>query len=145
VEPSDARHVLEALVQGLDPASGAELAAGTVLQRPEVVGALLAGIAALEADAVRRRRRALIPENVGRPWSGAEEERLVAAFRAGNDLGQIADRHRRTLAGIEARLQRLGLLTPEQRMTRNRYVSREPARPAPVVSMQVLHRTNPTS
>ncbi len=125
-----ARQILQALVQGFDPVSGAELPAGTVVQHAEVLRALLAGITALEADALRTRRRAQLPGNVGRPWSGEEEERLSAAFRAREELPAIAARHRRTVAAIEARLERLGLLAPEQRTTRNRYVTRgEPPTP----------------
>jgi len=123
MKPLDARQILQTLVQGFDPVSGAELPAGTPLQHAEVIRALLAGITALEAQSVRTRRRAQLPENVGRPWSTAEEEQLAAGFRAGEALADIAMRHRRTLAAIEARLERLGLLAPEQRTTRNRYVS----------------------
>ncbi len=119
-----ARQILQALVQGFDPVTGAELPADTVVQHAEVIRALLAAIAALEADALRTRRRAQLPGNVGRPWSSEEEERLSAAFRAGEALPAIAARHRRTVAAIEARLERLGLLAPEQRTTRNRYVTR---------------------
>ena len=124
VEQSGVQQILQTLVQGLDPVTGAELPAGTVLRHAEVVRALLAGITALEENAVRTRRRAQFPENVGRPWSTAEEERLAAAFRASRSLASIAAEHRRTLAAIEARLERLGLLAPEQRVTRNRYISR---------------------
>ncbi len=119
----DARQILQALVQGFDPVSGAELPAGTVVQQAEVIRALLAGIAALEADAERTRRRAQLPRNVGRPWSAEEEEQLRAEFRAGEALPEIAARHHRTVAAIEARLERLELITADQRTTRNRYVT----------------------
>ncbi|MGH8261296.1 MAG: hypothetical protein ACREUG_16570 [Steroidobacteraceae bacterium] len=124
MESLDARQTLQALVQGFDPVSGAELPAGTVVQQAEVIRALLAGIAALEAEAERTRRRAQLPQNVGRPWTEAEEARLAAEFRAGDPLPGIAAQHNRTLAAIEARLERLGLLAAEQRTTRNRYVTR---------------------
>ncbi|HUN27044.1 MAG TPA: hypothetical protein VMU67_12125 [Steroidobacteraceae bacterium] len=124
MDTRDPRQVLQAIVQGFDPVSGAELPPGTVVQRPEVLQALLSGITALESDAERSRRRAQLPENVGRPWALAEEQQLSAAFRAGEPLEAIAARHRRTVAGIEARLERLGLLTPDQRTTRNRYITR---------------------
>jgi hypothetical protein len=129
MDPLGAREILQALVQGFDPVSGAELPAGTVVQHAEVIRALLAGISALEANAQRTRRRAQLPENVGRPWSVPEEERLAAAFRSGEGLPAIAARHRRTVAALEARLERLGLIAPEQRTTRNRYVTRTDASP----------------
>ncbi len=123
MDPLDARQILQTLVQGFDPVSGAELPCATPFQHAEVIQALLAGITALEAQEVRTRRRAQLPENVGRPWSIAEEERLAASFRSGESLTAIAGQHRRTLAAIESRLERLGLLAPEQRTTRNRYIS----------------------
>jgi hypothetical protein len=43
-----ARKILQALVQGVDPTTGAELEAGTVLRRADVLRALLAGVTALE-------------------------------------------------------------------------------------------------
>lgn len=124
MDPTSARQMLEALVEGRDPASGAELPAGTVVQRAEVIRALLAGIAAIDADVERARRRSQLPENVGRPWKAEEEARLAEAFRAGESLSQIAARHGRTLAAIEARLEKLGLMAPAERTTRNRYVTR---------------------
>jgi|GEM_PF-622569 len=123
----DAREILQTLVQGFDPSTGAELPAGTVVHQAEVIRALLAAIAALEADAERTRRRAQLPRNVGRPWSAEEEARLEAAFRSGEAVAAIAARHHRTVAAIEARLERLGLITTEQRTTRNRYVTRTEA------------------
>lgn len=124
MDTRDARQTLQALVQGFDPISGAELPVATIVQEPEVIRALLAAIAALEADAVRTRRRAQLPRNVGRPWSAAEEERLTAEYRAGETLPAIAALHHRTVAAIEARLERLALITAEQRTTRNRYITR---------------------
>jgi len=67
MDPLEARQILQTLVQGFDPTSGAELPAGTPLQHAEVIRALLAAVTALEARAERSRRRAQLPENVGRP------------------------------------------------------------------------------
>ena len=124
----EARQVLESLVCGLDPSTGETLEPASVCRQEEVRRALQAGIGALDAEAVRMRRRAELPQNLGRPWREDEEQRLEQAFLAGQDLPGIAAEHRRTLAAIEARLERMGLLAPEQRVTRNRYVSREPSR-----------------
>lgn len=65
--PLDARQILQTLVQGFDPVSGAELPAATPLQHVEVIQALLAAIGALDEHAARMRRRAQLPQNVGRP------------------------------------------------------------------------------
>ena len=116
-----ARKILQALVQGVDPATGLELEAGTVLQRAEVLRALLAGVTALDQVSARAQRRAQLPDNVGRPWSADEERTLVTEFQSGDPLAEIAAKHARTLRAIEARLERLGLLTAEQRTTNNSF------------------------
>jgi hypothetical protein len=119
MEEQRARRILQALVQGVDPATGEELTAGTVLQQAEVLRALLAAVTALEQNAARAQRRAQLPDNVGRAWTADEERTLVMAFQAGEPLSAIASKHARTLRAIEARLERLGLITPEQRITNN--------------------------
>jgi hypothetical protein len=123
-----ARQILQALVQGIDPLTGEDLAAETVLQQADVLRALLAGVSALEQMAARAQRRAQLPGNVGRTWSPDEESMLVTAFQSGDSLVDIAAKHGRTLRAIEARLERLGLLTPDQRITHNSFVSSETAR-----------------
>jgi hypothetical protein len=100
-----AREILQALVQGIDPMTGEELPSGTVIQHAAVLRALLAGVTALEQSVARSQRRAQLPGNVGRAWTKEEE------------------RHGRTLRAIEARLERLGLLTAEQRSTNNSFVT----------------------
>jgi hypothetical protein len=117
-----ARYILQALVQGVDPVTGEELPPETILQNADVLRALLAGAMALEQTAARAQRRAQLPDNVGRPWTEDEESTLVAGFKAGDTPTEIAVRHGRTLRAIEARLEKLGLLTPEQRTTDNSFV-----------------------
>jgi len=116
-----ARKILQSLVQGIDPTTGEEMAAGTVLQQADVLRALLAGVMALEQISARAQRRAQLPDNVGRSWTPDEERALVTAFQAGDPLTDIAVKHGRTLRAIEARLERLGLLTAEQRVTNNSF------------------------
>ena len=116
-----ARQILQALIQGVDPFDGNELPSGTVLQQADVLRALLAGVAALEADAARASRRAQLPRNIGRTWSAEENARLVAAFQRGEKLEDIASKHGRTLRAIEARLEKQGLITAEQRKTTDRF------------------------
>ncbi|HKT71486.1 MAG TPA: hypothetical protein VJQ47_01240 [Steroidobacteraceae bacterium] len=123
MQTTRAREILQALIQGIDPATGEELREGAVLQRAEVLRALMAGVAALEQAAARAQRRAHLPHKVGRTWTPDEEADLAAAFRSGESLPDIAIRHERTLRAIEARLERLGLLAPEQRVTHNTFVT----------------------
>jgi hypothetical protein len=116
-----AQHILQALVNGVDPFTEEDLAPGTVLQHADVMRALLAGASALDERCTRAGRRAAQPKNLGKAWTPEEQERLVQAFKGGEDLAQVAARHGRTLRGIESRLEILGLISGEQRTTMNRF------------------------
>ena len=119
----DATAILKTLIEGREPGSLEPLPAGSVAHRADVLRALLAAVAALEQVEVRSRRRAALPDNAGRPWTAEEDSRLVTAFKAGESPQAIAERHSRTLRAIEARLQRMGLLDPEDRVTRGGFTS----------------------
>jgi hypothetical protein len=118
-----ARQILQSLIQGVDPVTGEELPRETVLQHAEVLRALLAGLSALELTAARAQRRAQLPDNVGQAWTTDEESRLVAEFRSGESPVAMAHKHGRTLRAIEARLEKLGLITAEQRTTSGGFTS----------------------
>lgn len=117
-----ARDILQSLVDGIDPSTGEDLPPGSILQKAEVLRALLVGLTALETVAARAQRRAQLPGNVGHVWSEEEEKLMVEAFKCGESPAEIAARHARTLRAIEARLEKLGLITAEQRTTSTRYV-----------------------
>jgi hypothetical protein len=123
MELAAAKATLKSLIEGVDPVTGYPIPKSMVLHHAEVIRALLCAVAVLDADEVRTRRRALLPSNTGRPWRQADDAQLLAAFRAGEPLLRIAAEHHRSLAGVESRLERLGALAPEQRLTRNRYVT----------------------
>jgi hypothetical protein len=120
---------LQSLIQGIDPVTGKELPHETVLQHADVLRALLAGLSALEQTTARAQRRAQLPGNVGQAWTTEEESRLVAAFKKGDSPVTIARQHGRTLRAIEARLEKLGLITAEERMTRGGFTGVSEARP----------------
>jgi len=126
-----ARQILQSLIQGADPVTGEELPQETVLQHADVLRALLAGLNALEQTAVRAQRRAQLPDNVGHAWTTDEESRLVAAFKSGDSPVAMARQHGRTLRAVEARLEKLGLITAAQRTTRGGFTGVSDAPPPP--------------
>jgi hypothetical protein len=130
MQQSRARQILQSLIQGIDPVTGEELLPETVLQHAEVLRALLAGLSALELTAARAQRRAQLPGNVGQAWTNDEESTLVGEFKSGETAEAIARKHGRTLRAIEARLEKLGLITAEERTTRGGFtgVSETPPR-----------------
>jgi hypothetical protein len=128
MEFAAAKATLKSLVEGVDPVTGYPIPQSLVLHHAVVMRALLCAVAVLDADEARRRRRARLPRNTGRPWRQADDAQLLAAFKSGEPLLRIAADHHRSLAGVESRLERLGVLAPEQRVTRNRYVTAAGAR-----------------
>lgn len=122
---TDATLVLKALIEGHEPGSDVPLPEESVVHRPDVLRALLTGVTALERAAARDQRRALLPDNVGRAWAEEEEMRMVEAFKAGESPELIARKHQRTLRAIEARLQKMGVITEEERTTRGGFAPPE--------------------
>lgn len=116
-----AREILDSLALGLHPKTKDELPKGTVLEDADVVRALMAGAASIKQSMARESRRAQLPPNIGAPWTDEENGRLIEAFTAGRSAADIAARHGRTVRAIEARLEMLGLLTADQRMTSDRF------------------------
>ena len=96
-----------------------------VIHRADVMRALLTAVTALDRAEARAQRRALLPDNVGKAWTGDEDTRLAEAFKVGQSPQEIAKRHRRTLRAVEARLQRMGLITESERTTRGGFPTPE--------------------
>lgn len=121
----EAKTILESLIQGRNPDSGERLPSDCVVHRSDVMRALLFGVAAIETADARLKRRAQLPKNVGQDWTTKEVEQLRSEFAAKEPLAIIADRHGRTLRAIEARLQKMGLITADQRTTRGGFTSED--------------------
>jgi hypothetical protein len=121
VSKRDAIRILGSLVDGVDPSTGKPLEDETVLQRAEVIRALLAGISVLRADDARAQRRSSLPANIGRRWTEEEDKKLVDLFKRETSLETIATEHGRSVRAIEARLVSKGLMALEDRKTRDRF------------------------
>ena len=117
------RLILKSLIEGRDPLSGESIQSECVIHRSDVLRALLAGLSALDSTAARAQRRAQLPENVGATWTTQEEAQLGAAFKSGDSPVTIARNHGRTLRAVEARLQKIGLITEAERTTRGGFTA----------------------
>ena len=114
-----ARVILNSLVQGVHPKTGGELPENSIANEIDVSRAMVTAVLALDHMSARLTRRAQLPESVGKSWSGEEEQRLRDEFTAREPIQLIATKHGRTIRAIEARLEKLGLMTADQRMTAN--------------------------
>jgi hypothetical protein len=129
MEREQTLRILNALANGVHPATGEQFAADSPYQHPDTVRALYAAVRALDggaAAATTTERRPAPPQSgAGSRWSEEEEQRLVTAFDAGRTIDALAQAHNRTRAAIEARLVRLGKLDASAVTTPLRY----PAKP----------------
>jgi hypothetical protein len=111
MSPLEARKIIEALANGIDPETGEILPAQNTLNSPQVIRALFIASKALDKEARRHRathRKSSIHAKAGSPWSVDEDKELLAAFDSGIPVNEIAQRHGRTQGAIAARLVRLG-------------------------------------
>lgn len=113
----EAMRILKALVEGHDPISDKPLPADSVLQNASVMRALLLAHGALQINVDRQKRRGALPPRVGIEWTDEEDQKLIDAWNQQQPLEDIASSHGRTVRAIESRLERLGLITAEQRKT----------------------------
>jgi hypothetical protein len=120
--------ILSALAHGVNPSTGEVFGQDSPYQQAEIVRALFAAL-----DRFKQSDPVALPStptsgngpdkrsNVGKPWSEAEDRRLLLEFERGRTPTQLARELGRTLAGIEARLEKHGKLSAAERKTANRY------------------------
>jgi len=138
MEREQALRILNALANGVHPATGEKFAADSPYQHPDTVRALFEAMRVVEGQATApatsastsasapARRPALPQSGSGSRWTGEEEQRLASAFDAGKTVDELARAHGRSRAGIEARLVRLGKMDASAVTTPLRY----PPKPA---------------
>jgi hypothetical protein len=108
----NALKIIDTLANGVNPTTGEVLGPDNPCQHPDVLRALWLASRALQEQRLKALRQNALPANVGKPWSEDENNALVAEFHAGRAMSEIATLHQRTPAGIQARLEKLGLLQP---------------------------------
>lgn len=125
MEKEQTLRILNALANGVHPATGERFTEDGPYQHPDTVRALFEAIRIIEqarpASGERGQRAAAIPGNTGLRWTSEEEERLITAFDAGRTVDELARAHNRTRAGIEARLVKLGRLKESALTVQLRY------------------------
>jgi hypothetical protein len=102
--------IVSALANGLDPVSDEPVDLPPVLKELDVIRALFVAARALESSSRSKARvnRGRMPAKAGKPWTEEEDRQLLDRFDSGQTVAQLAQTHERTLAGIQARLERHG-------------------------------------
>lgn len=116
--------IVNALANGVHPATGEVFAADSPYQHPDTVRALTAAARALEGGAqpAPERRNGEVPANTFVRWTPEEEDRLAAGFDAGRTSAELARVHNRSRAAIEARLLKLGKIDVSALTVQLRYL-----------------------
>jgi hypothetical protein len=126
--------ILNALANGVHPATGEKFAADGPYQHPDTVRALFEAMRAVEGGApvpAAERKPAFPQSGSGSRWSLEEEERLAGAFDSGRSVDELARAHNRSRAAIEARLVRLGKMDASAVTSPLRYPPKPAGQPAP--------------
>lgn len=100
-----AKELLSALADGIDPFTGELLPQNHVCNQPEIIRAFHKILHTLSPANTKA-----LPRNAGKPWTKAEEEKLLDEFDSGMTTSAIAKEHGRSRGAIESRLVELGEL-----------------------------------
>ncbi len=140
MEREQTLRILNALANGVHPATGEKFAADGPYQHPDTVRALFEAMRVVEgggapapapAPAPERKAAPAMPQSgPGSRWSAEEEQRLATAFDAGRTVDELARAHGRSRASIEARLVRLGKMDASAVTTPLRYPPKPPSNQA---------------
>jgi hypothetical protein len=130
--------ILNGLANGINPATGERFNADSPYQHPDIVRALFDAVRALEGNpapaATPERKAPGLPGNAGARWTTEEEERLTAAFDSGKTVAELARLLNRTLAGVEARLLKLGKIEASSLTAQLRYPAKGARPPSKAVN-----------
>jgi hypothetical protein len=111
MDDSKALGIVSALANGVNPMTGEVFEVDSPYQAADVIRALYVAVRALDVTTrTKARARARLPANAGKPWSEREDHELLEKFDQGASLAELAQAHDRTVAGIQARLERHGRL-----------------------------------
>lgn len=108
MSPAEAKSIIEALANGINPDTGERLPNKSPFNEPQIIRALFTAAQFLTPATVKQAKRTTSPENAGKPWSEAEDSELLSEFDAGQSVKSIALSHGRTHGAITSRLIRLG-------------------------------------
>ncbi len=127
MERQQAMKILNALANGVHPATGEVFASDSPYQHPDTVRALYEAVRTMEVNDSRpapnpERKTGDVPANTFVRWSLEEEVRLGAGFEAGKSSAELAKLHNRSRAAIEARLLKMGKIDVSALTVQLRYM-----------------------
>lgn len=112
MEVERAREIVLMLANGIDPCTGEIFPEDSPYQQAEVIRALFTVEKYLNS-AVKIKKDKPLPTNAGLPWDAKQEQQLLVLYNSGLAVKQIAFDLGRTIGAVNARLEKLGILTSE--------------------------------
>ena len=112
MQTSEALKIIQALADGINPATGEVFLDDSPYQHHQIIRALFVAVKSLEKNEERQKREQSLPANAGKSWETEEEKVLCAGFDAGMSVSQLAQKHKRTSGSIQSRLVKLGKIEP---------------------------------
>ena len=112
MDDNKALAIVSALANRVNPQTGEMFEVDSPYQSADVIRALYVAVRALELTnrTKTRSNRTRTPANAGKTWSEQEDRELLKRFDDGSTVPEVAQAHDRTVAGIQARLERHGRL-----------------------------------
>src|SRR3954465_12408764 len=134
MEREHALKILNALANGVHPATGEVFASDSPYQHPDTVRALFEAVRCMQGpkpvqhqtQQSQNKPMDNVPGNTFVRWTQQEEQRLVAAFDSGKSTAELAKLHNRSRAAVEARLLKLGKIDASALTVQLRYAGNRP-------------------
>jgi hypothetical protein len=131
MDQNQALRILNALDNGVHPATGEVFPADSAYQHPDTVRALIEAVRCMQGSKpptqqIQNKSTDNVPGNTFVRWTQQEEQRLVAAFDAGKSTAELAKLHNRSRAAVEARLLKLGKIDASALTVQLRYSGNRP-------------------
>lgn len=99
---SQAREIIEALANGINPITGEVFEKSHCFNEPDIIRALyVAKDQLIKAEKKSTRKP---PENAGKPWTAADDEKLKSMCVEGKNLKEISAYFKRTRGAIQSRI-----------------------------------------
>jgi hypothetical protein len=122
MELNESRNIVKTLATGVDPTTGEVFPPESPYNDPKVIRALFSILefvkhAKKPRKTLEERRQENIecgrPRNAGLPWTEDDRAGVVAQFKRGATIQELARAHDRSCGAIQAELVKQGLVSPD--------------------------------
>ena len=105
---SQAREIIEALANGVNPTTGEVFDDDHCFNDPDIIRALF--VATDELKKAEKKLSRKMPENMGKPWTDDLDAELKSMFLSGKSKKEMGSHFGRSSGAISSRLRKLELI-----------------------------------